>query len=216
VQTVFGSFSPVATGPLNASTWGASAVIPASDFNPEDADALLTRAGWMDSNGDGVREKNGQPLRLKVVFPPWGLTPQAADVLELQWKKIGVAVDLIQVPSFSALFQAQAGGAYHLISFNNSGTDPYLLQSFYQTGAAYDWNGVSDARLDSLLLDAARAGSDADRLELYRQAQAEIASQYLVLPIRDYVNLNVAARRVQGLHFTAQGWFPDLIDVSLG
>jgi peptide/nickel transport system substrate-binding protein len=216
VQTIFGSFSPVATGPLTASTWGASAVIPASVFNLEEADALLTRAGWVDSSGDGVREKNGQPLRLKVVYPPWGLTPQAADLLELQWKKIGVAVDLIQVPTFSALIEAQAGGAYHLISLNLSGTDPYLLQSFFQTGAQYDWNGVEDARLDSLLLAAERSGSEAERLDLYRQVQTEIAAQYLVLPIRDYVNLNVAARRVQGSHFTAQGWFPVLIDVSLG
>jgi len=216
VQTVFGSFSPVATGPLTASTWGASAVVPASVFSRETADSMLRQAGWVDYNGDGVREKDGQPLRLKVVCPPWGLTPQVADLLELQWKQIGVAVELIQVPSFSALVDAQAGGAYNLISINQAGTDPYLLSSYFQTGAAYNWTGVDDARLNSLLLDAARSGNDADRLALYRQAQTEIASQYLILPIRDYANLNVAARRVQGLHFTAQGWFPVLIDVGLG
>ncbi|MGD0173730.1 MAG: ABC transporter substrate-binding protein [Anaerolineales bacterium] len=216
VQTVFGSFSPVATGPLTASTWGASAVVPPSIFNMETANALMQQAGWVDSNGDGVREKDGQPLRLKVVYSSLGLTPQVADLLELQWKKIGVAVELIQVPSFSALVEAQAGGAYHLISMNLAGTDPDLLRSFYQTGAPYNWTGIDDARLNSLLLDAARSGKDADRLEFYRHAQAEIASQYLILPIRDYVNLNIAARRVQGLHFTAQGWFPVLIDVALG
>jgi peptide/nickel transport system substrate-binding protein len=216
VQTVFGSFSPVAVGPLTASTWGASAVVPASVFNRETADALLRQAGWVDSNGDGVREKDGKPLRLKVVYPPWGLTPQVADLLELQWKEIGADVELTQVPSFSALLGAQAGGAYHLISWNQAGTDPDQLRSFYQTEAVYNWTGIDDARLNSLLLDAARSGNDADRLEFYRQAQIEIASQYLILPIRDYVNLNVAARRVQGLHFTAQGWFPVLIDVDLG
>jgi len=216
VQTVFGSFSPVATGPLTASTWSALAVVPASIFNRETADALLRQAGWVDSNGDGVREKNGQSLRLKVIYPPWGLTPQVADLLELQWKQIGAAVELIQVPSFLALVEAQAGGAYNLISMNQAGTDPYLLSSYFQTGAANNWTGIDDARLNSLLLDAARSGNDTDRLALYRQAQTEIASQYLILPIRDYVNLNVAARRVQGLHFTAQGWFPVLIDMGLG
>ncbi|HEY5119104.1 MAG TPA: ABC transporter substrate-binding protein [Anaerolineales bacterium] len=216
VQTVFGFSSPVAIGPLTASTWGAAGVVPASVFNRESADLLLRQAGWVDSNGDGVREKDGQPLRLKVVYPTWGLTPQVADLLELQWKQIGVAVDLLQVPSFSALVDAQAGGAYNLISINQVGTDPYLLGSYFQTGAANNWTGIDDARLNSLLLDAARSGNDADRLEFYRQAQIEIASQYLILPIRDYVNLNVAARHVQGLHFTAQGWFPVLIDVGLG
>jgi peptide/nickel transport system substrate-binding protein len=215
VHTVFGSYSPVATGPLDAATWGASAVIPAASYNAEQADALLRQAGWVDSNGDGFREKNGQPLHLRVVYPPWGLTPQAADLLDLQWKKIGASVELIQVPSFSALVEAQAGGAYNLISMNEAGTDPYLLGTFFQTGGLYNWSGVDDPRLNSLLFDAAQAETDADRLELYRQAQTEIASQYLVLPIRDYVNLNVAGRRVRGLHFTAQGWFPVLIDIGL-
>jgi peptide/nickel transport system substrate-binding protein len=215
VRTVFGSRSPVAAGPLTASTWGASAVVPASTFDRGAADALFRRAGWMDSNGDGVREKDGQPLRLKLVYPPWGMTPEVADLLELQWKEIGAEVELIQVPSLSALRTAQAGGAYHLISFNQAGTDPDLLRPFYSTGAAYNWTGVDDPRLNSLLTDAARSGSDSDRREMYGQAQTEIASQYLILPIRDYVNINVALRRVKGLHYSAQGWFPVLIDISL-
>ncbi len=37
----------------------------------------------------------------------------------------------------------------------------------------------------------------------------------LVLPLRDYVNLNVAQDSVDGLRFDAQGWFPWLIDVRL-
>jgi hypothetical protein len=30
----------------------------------------------------------------------------------------------------------------------------------------------------------------------------------LVLPIRDYVNLNVASAAVENLSYDAQGWFP--------
>jgi hypothetical protein len=37
----------------------------------------------------------------------------------------------------------------------------------------------------------------------------------LVLPVRDYVNLNLAHAEAQGLRFDAQGWFPWLIDVRL-
>ena len=39
--------------------------------------------------------------------------------------------------------------------------------------------------------------------------------QALVLPARDYVNLNVAQSSVSGLRYDAQGWFPWLIDVQL-
>jgi peptide/nickel transport system substrate-binding protein len=215
VRTVFGSYSPVATGPLTASTWGASPVIPADSFDRGKADTLLQQAGWVDSNNDGVREKNGHALRLKVVYPSWGLTPQVADLLEMQWKEVGVAVELTQVPSFSALVEAQTGGAYHLISMNLAGTDPDLMRSFYRSGNMYNWTGIGIAPLDSLLDGAARVGTDRERLDAYREIQTELASQFVLLPIRDYVNVNVALRRVKGLHFSAQGWFPILIDVSL-
>ena len=50
---------------------------------------------------------------------------------------------------------------------------------------------------------------------LYNQVQLRVMDQALVIPIRDYVNLNGVSNRVQGLRFDAQGWFPWLIDVTL-
>ena len=39
--------------------------------------------------------------------------------------------------------------------------------------------------------------------------------QALIIPIRDYVNLNAASGRVKGLRYDARGWFPWLYDVQL-
>jgi ABC-type transport system substrate-binding protein len=55
-----------------------------------------------------------------------------------------------------------------------------------------------------------------ERLNVYRRIQEVIARDCPLLPIRDYVNVNVASNRVKDLHFSPQGWFPILIDVSLG
>jgi peptide/nickel transport system substrate-binding protein len=215
VRTVFGEYSPVAVGPLTASTWGAASVVPADSFDPKAAADLLRQAGWEDADGDGVREKDGRPLRLKMVYPSWGLTPQTAELLELQWKEIGADVELIEAASFSALKDAQAGGGYNLISMNLAGTDPDMLRAFFRSDGAYNWSGIRNADLDALLDRAEQAGTDADRLGLYREAQEIIARECVLLPVRDYVNLNVAGNRVKGLRFSPQGWFPVLIDVSL-
>jgi peptide/nickel transport system substrate-binding protein len=215
VSTVFGSYSPVAAGPLTAATWGAADVIGQDTFDRRDAEDLLDQGGWSDSDGDGLRDNAGRKLSLTVVYPPWGLTPQVAELLEMQWREIGADVDLVQAASFSALKEAQAGGAYHLISWNQAGTDPDLLRSFYHSNGAYNWSGIADAGLDILLDSAVQAGSAAQRLEFYRQAQEAIARECAVLPIREVVNLNVAAGRVKGLRFSPHGWFPVLIDVEL-
>jgi ABC-type transport system substrate-binding protein len=52
-------------------------------------------------------------------------------------------------------------------------------------------------------------------MALYSKIQQRIMEQALVVPIRDYVNLNGINTQVQGLRYDAQGWFPWLIDVSL-
>jgi peptide/nickel transport system substrate-binding protein len=133
----------------------------------------------------------------------------------MQWREIGAAVDLVQAASFSALLEARAGGAYHLIAWNQAGTDPDLLRPFFRSDGAYNWSGIADDELDELLDAALRSGDDAGRLELYRRAQEVIARECAILPLRDYVNLNVAAGRVKGLRFSPHGWFPVLIDVEL-
>ncbi|MBN2084850.1 MAG: hypothetical protein JW748_06455 [Anaerolineales bacterium] len=215
VRTVFGSYSPVAVGPLTQATWGAASVVPADAFDRAEADTLLEEAGWKDVNGDGIREKDGQPLRLTVVYPAWGMTPQTAELLEVQWMEIGAAVELVQAASFSALMEARAGGRYHLISMNLAGTDPDLLRSFYRSDGAYNWAGVANSDLDALLDQAVSTADTARRMDLYRQAQEIIARECLILPVRDYVNINVAHSRVNGLTYSPQGWFPVLIDVQM-
>jgi hypothetical protein len=39
--------------------------------------------------------------------------------------------------------------------------------------------------------------------------------QALIIPIRDYTNLNAASSSVTGLRYDAQGWFPWLYDVQI-
>jgi len=42
-----------------------------------------------------------------------------------------------------------------------------------------------------------------------------VREQWLILPIREYVNLVGVNSRVDGLRFSPQGWFPYLIDLQL-
>ena len=76
--------------------------------------------------------------------------------------------------------------------------------------------GYQDEELDNLLQQGVEAYSmNTDREELYAQVAEKVMNSWLVLPIRDYVNLVVTNDRVRGLHFSAQGWFPFLIDLKM-
>jgi peptide/nickel transport system substrate-binding protein len=215
VKTVFGDWSPVASAPLSAITRGY-----ASDFrdwypyDPVQARALLKDAGWVDANGDGIRERDGQPLRLDLYYMSWGMMPEVVQMLESAWTAVGFEVDS-QLVSYPAALEAAANGEHNVIPFNLFGTDPSLLASFYSTGAGFNWSMIRDPELDRWLQQAAATTDPAARLDLYRQAQTRIMEEALVLPIRDYVNLNVARAAVKDLSYDAQGWFPLLAKVRL-
>jgi peptide/nickel transport system substrate-binding protein len=60
---VLGGNAQVANGSITPSAWFYSEQ-PAAEYDPEQAKQILEDAGWVDSDGDGVREKDG--LRAKI------------------------------------------------------------------------------------------------------------------------------------------------------
>jgi len=214
-RTVFESWSPVAHGPLTAVTRGHVREFESwYPLDPDRAGDLLAGAGWVDTDDDTVRHRDGQPLTVDLYYMGWGLMPEVAQMLESDWRAIGVQVNA-QLVSYPAALEAAANGDHNVIPFNLSGTDPAQLNSFYFSGGGFNWSKIHDPELDAWLNEAAAIGEWSGRLELYLKAQTRIMEEALLLPIRDYVNLNAASARVSGLRFDARGWFPLLVDVQL-
>ena len=216
VQTVFGGSSPVAQGPLSGNVMGFMELAPLPGYDPHAAAGLLDGAGWLLKTGETLRARDGQPLRLVLVSPPWGSNPEVAQLLQADWARLGIDVRIETVAGFGPLKEAQAAGEYNLIGVNLFGTDPDLLRPFFTTDGSYNWSNVRSAELDRLLVEGSQStGDPVAREALYAQVFSLTREQALLLPIRDYVNLVVANARVLDLRFSAQGWFPNLIDLRL-
>jgi peptide/nickel transport system substrate-binding protein len=218
VDTLFSGTSPVAYGPLNAATPGYSPrVAELYPFDQERAAALLAQAGWADSDGDGVLDKDGDPLKLIMALGSWGFNPDMAQLIQAQWAEIGIQLDAEVMP-YPGLLQAGQDGTHHLIGFNLFGSDPHILWAFYHSQGGFSFSHATDETLDTWLDQAATLAGPAhvqERYTLYGQIQGRIMDQALVLPVRDYVNLNVARANVQNLHYDAEGWAPWLVDVQV-
>lgn len=215
VQAIFGGQSPPASGPLTSATWGydpsLQTMVP---YEPERARALLEEAGWIDTDGDGFRERDGQPLVLEAVLMTWGSVPEVAQLVQAQWRQVGVDLRT-ETLAYPAALQAAREGAYHIIPQSFSGSDPDLLWATYHSDEAFNWSKASDPTLDDLLERARSVTDPGQRAELYAQAQQRIMELALLVPIRDPVNLNAAGLNVKNLRFDAHAWFPLLHDVYL-
>jgi peptide/nickel transport system substrate-binding protein len=217
VQSVFQNLSPVAYGPISAATLYYDPSLQGRyTHDPVQARALFDSAGLTDSDGDGWRDSSGEPLEIVIVIPPWGLGPEIAQLVENQWETtLQVQVELEQVPSFPLLVEAASQGEYHAVALNFQGLDPVVLNSFFLTDGMRNWSGVSDPDLDGWLLAAEAERDPVQRAQYYALAQNRIMDEALILPVRDYVNLNGVRSGVTGLRYDAQGWFPYLTDVSV-
>ncbi len=216
VKTVFGSYSPVAQGPLAANSLGFTAKFAFPAYDQAAAEQLLDDAGFAKDPASGERHRNGTPLSLHIVAPDWGSNPEVAQLIQADWKSLGARVSLEIAAGFGQLKSAQQKGAYNAIGLNFFGTDPDLLRPFFASDGIYNWTGLKDPSIDSLLSLAAQSTLDpAARMDAYATLAQKVREEALLLPIRDYVDLVVANNRVQGLRFSAQGWFPFLIDLRL-
>jgi peptide/nickel transport system substrate-binding protein len=215
VEAVYQGFSPVAWGPLTAATlYYAPSVFGAYNYDVVQAEQLLTSIGAVDTDGDGVREYEGAPIRLRLIQPPWGLVPQVVQLMRDQWRIVGIDVEILAVPGFTSLVELVNSGDFHLVEFETSGLDPAFLSTRYISGQPANWTGFSNEQLDALLQNATISNELAQRASLYEQAQILIMQQALILPIRDIVNINAYVSGIEGLIFDSYGWFPLLYGLS--
>lgn len=216
IDAVYQRFSPIAWGPLAASTpFFNPNLVGSYVYDSNRARTLLAEAGFQDSDNNTLIDFGGVDLDLTVIVPPWGQIPEVAQLLQDQWRDIGLRVTLEPVPSRSTLIEAVGTGNYNLVAFYEFGADPAFLSRYFTTDGVNNWMNVADATLDQLLREAERQADPSARFGLYAQAQQLIMEQALILPIRDYVNLNGSTGAVSGLAFDAYGWFPLLPTLTL-
>ncbi len=151
------------------------------------AAALLEEAGWK-MGPDGVRIRKGEPLEL-VLYA----YPQRPDLVTFQpvvraaLAELGVAVTTQVTESAT---QVASDGAFDLFLWAQHSApagDPGLFLSlFFETDAARNYAGWSNAAYDALIVKLRRESDPQVRVALARQAQAIISAEapvaFLVTP----------------------------------
>jgi peptide/nickel transport system substrate-binding protein len=213
VKAIFRDKSPAAFGPLTAVSIGYDPQVKSFyPFDLDKANQLLDEAGWR-VGPDGIRQKDGKRLQVDGLLMSFGFVPETAQLLQAQWAKVGVDFKTQLVP-YGTVLQAGRDGSVNAIPFFDSGSDPDILRKFYRSDSSFNFSHVADPALDAALDKAVTLTNPSDRAPLYADVQQRVMAQSLIVPIRDYINLNVAATGVTGLRYDTRGWFPWLSNVK--
>ena len=134
-------------------------------YDIERAKTLLDEAGWKDTDGDGIRDKDGKPLSVDfIVYNSRAELPIYAEAVQADGKKIGFDVK-VKTVDYNLLDKIGINGEYDLLISNiitaNTG-DPEIYLNWYwrtnkdgdnqQNGSGYS-NPVYDAKCAALAVE---------------------------------------------------------------
>ena len=213
---VYFNFSSVAWAPLSESTGFAhTGYINQFSYDLDLAQELLSAAGYLDSDGDGILDRDGNPLELKILVPPWGQLPEVAAFLSEQWRSIGINLKTEPVPGKTRLTAFIESGEYDLLPVENYGIDPALLNHVFLDDSSYRASRAPNQQLNDWLLEAAQEIDPTLRRNRYYEIQALLMNEVLILPVRENLRMTAARALISNLRFDAYGFYPLLFNVSI-
>ena len=214
--TAFQSLGLPATSVISPSTWAYDeAAASMYSFNLDEAKSLLEGSGWVDSDGDGVREKDGATLTID-----WPDNPAWSEAFnELLIGYLAEAGFDVQYRSMDdgAAYEELLAGNYSLVYMYWTRPDPSPLRYLYHSennngGGA--WSNFTNAELDAALADADTNTDEAARKQDYITAQNIIMENALAIPMFTVNTSYLTSPSVQGFTFDLEG-YPLLYDISI-
>jgi peptide/nickel transport system substrate-binding protein len=146
-------------------------------FDPEQAKTLLDEAGWKDSNGDGVRDKDGVELVLKYGTTTREIRKDTQAVLQQQLAAVGIKVDLFNYESdqFFATY-AEGGptytGALDMFEYSTSPFQPPDPDT-----AAWLCDSIPTDDKPQGVNDSALCDKELDSMFLLQRTQVDLAAR---------------------------------------
>jgi peptide/nickel transport system substrate-binding protein len=157
-------------------------------YDLDRAKSLMAEAGWSDSDGDGILDKDGQALELVLDARGDALDYiRTAEVLQEQFRELGIDATISQAELGILVEENFIGGDFDFTVWGLGHGDAHLMwvmfHSFHSGLSCCNMGRVENADLDEIL-DQTRFATTAEQRETaLREAQELIVEQAYVVPL---------------------------------
>ena len=190
VNAIYEGVDQLATSILLPSSWAYDPAISQPGFDPEGAKAALAEAGWTDSDGDGILDRDGTALSLTLSTHSEDPNRiQSLEYIQAIMRENGVdaSLSISDWPAFSA---GVRGGEHQiaLLGWLNIVDPDRLMYGQFHSAGTLNWGGYANPEVDAML-DSGRASVALDeRIAAYRAAAEIIAEElpYFVISYQGY------------------------------
>jgi len=192
--------------------------IPALPFDASQAKAALAQAGWRDTNGDGIVEKNGKPLRFVLMVNSANrLHQDMAQVLQEELKAVGAQVE-VRAQEFQTMLRQYKARDYDAVianwSLDTFKVDPTPLFSCAQSRVPNSSNrtGYCNPRADALMEQGLRSTDAVQARQTWQQYFQLIQQDQPLTFLFWSEDMAGVGPRVQGVVMDARSKLADVKD----
>ena len=203
----------IATGPFPPESWAYNPEVTPLPYDPAQAQALLAEAGWKDTNGDGLLDKDGRPFAFTILTNQGNdERKKSAEIVQGDLKALGVNVEIrvIEWQSFLHQFIDERKFDAIILGWRLS-RDPDVYDIWHSSKTAkseFNFISYANPRVDQLLIDGRQSCDQSKRQTIYRELHRIMNEEqpYTFLYYSDA--LPILHKRFKGVKETALGiWY---------
>jgi peptide/nickel transport system substrate-binding protein len=218
VQAQFGPQGTAALSPIAPGLREHSADVRPIAYDPNAARQTLEQAGWRDTNGDGIREKGGQPLRIEMeVSSSDQMRKDMLIFMQQQLRQVGMDLTIREMERASWVERLR--GRQFTASFWGWGWGPGVMgpnaemlfhsRSIPPNGP--NFAGYSNPKADQLI-DQILVENDSTRARgLWRQLEQQVIDDAVYAPIFLDPEFYAVHQRFANVKFRGPEWWEDVI-----
>lgn len=159
---VFDEEAEILHSPIPSFVFGHKKDVEKFGYHPPTTGTYLDELGFVDSDMDGVREKDGEKLSFRILTTDDPCMQETANIVADEWNKEGIEV-FTEITDLSTLQSdiAPVGDFDLLLVGGNIGLTPGLYSYFHSSeiGEGFNFSGYKSDKADKFL-ETARLSSD--------------------------------------------------------
>lgn len=185
-------------------------------YDPERANKLLDEAGWIDTNEDGIRDKDGKEMRMVFQTPINPVRQQTQNLIKENLAAVGIDVDIKRVVAedFFSADPSQTRSLNHFyadMQEYNTGSDtpdPAIYMSWWLcdeiASQKNQWQKPNNGRYcnpeyDKVWEQASKELDPDKRSALFQRLNTILAQDYVVIPLVRRGVINGLSDRITGV-----------------
>lgn len=178
-------------------------------YDADKAKEILADAGYQDTDGDGILDKDGVNLSFKVLTYSYNDNCiQLADMLQAELSQIGIE---LSIETQDVLDDPLASGDFDLAILNYAmapiGTPSYFINMLFTTGASNNYGGYSNEKVDALAAEIGTTSDNDKVVSLTRELEQQVLDDMPFAFLADQQLIFVYSNKVKGVQINPTEYY---------